>query len=196
MILLLAIISGWLLGLVISQLNNEKYQLPELSAVWIVLAAVFPQLLIFHISATALWFSDFWAKAVLVLSQGLLLVFVWLNRKQAGFPILGLGLVLNLLVIILNQGLMPLAPETAHFLFPDTTSEAWIPGSRPGRSKNIILAVNETRLPWLSDSILTPGSFPIRRALSPGDILISLGVIWFLITGNQNFLLNSRMKSE
>ena len=195
MILLLAIISGWLLGLAYSRLKNKKYQLPELSAVWIVLAAVFPQLLIFHIPATAVWFSDFSAKIVLVISQGLLLYFVWINRKQAGFPILGIGLALNLLVIALNRGLMPLAPETAQVLFPETTLESWVLGSRPGRSKNIILLPNATRLPWLSDSILLPSIFPIRRALSPGDILISLGIIWFLINGNQKVMRSSNISN-
>ena len=75
---------------------------------------------------------------------------------------------------------MPLAPETAGILFPEVPSAAWTTGFRPGRSKNIILPVGETRLAFLSDSILLPAWFPWTRALSPGDLLIALGIFWLL----------------
>ena len=184
MILLLAIAAGWLSGLVRSWIVRKPYRVPELSRTWLVLVAVVPQLLIFQISCTAGWFSDTWASAVLVISQLLLLGFVWFNRDLVGFRILGLGLILNLLVIILNGGLMPLAPETAQALFPDLPPNAWQIGSRPGRSKNILLWTEDTHLAWLSDTILLPEWFPWIRALSPGDLLIALGVFWLLAIEN------------
>ena len=148
------------------------------------LFAVSPQLLIFHIPYTAGWFSNTWAPAVLVISQLVLLGFVWSNRDLIGIRILGLGLILNLVVILLNGGLMPLAPETAQAIFPETPLSAWQIGSRPGRSKNIILQFEDTRLAWLSDTILLPEWFPWTRALSPGDVLIALGVFWLLAIEN------------
>ncbi len=148
------------------------------------LVAVLPQLLIFHIPYTAGLFSDTWASAVLVISQLVLLGFVWSNRDLIGIRIFGLGLILNLIVIIFNNGLMPLAPETAQAIFPDTPPAAWQIGSRPGRSKNVLLQPEDTRLAWLSDSILLPEWFPWTRALSPGDVLIALGVFWLLAIEN------------
>jgi len=145
-----------------------------------VLVAVFPQLLIFHIPYTAGWFSTPQASAVLVISQFVLLIFVWFNRDLIGFRILGLGLILNLLVILFNGGLMPLVPETAQVLYPEVPPAVWQIGSRPGMSKNILLLYEDTRLAWLSDSILLPEWFPWTRALSPGDLLIVLGVFWLL----------------
>ena len=180
MILVLAIAAGWLSGLVRSWIVRKPYRVPELSRTWLVLVAVAPQLLIFQIPYTAGWFSDTWASAVLVISQLLLLGFVWFNRDLVGFRILGLGLILNLLVIILNGGLMPLAPETAQALYPEVSPSAWQIGSRPGMSKNILLLYENTRLAFLSDSILLPAWFPWTRALSPGDLLIALGVFWLL----------------
>lgn len=180
MILILGIAAGWLAGLIRSRIRGKTFQVPELSHVWLVLIAVIPQLLIFQIPYTAGWFSDTAAAAVLVISQLTLLVFIWFNRDRVGMRILGLGLLLNLLVITLNSGLMPIAPETAAALYPDVPLSSWQIGSRPGRSKNILLQPEDTRLAWLSDLIVLPDWFPWTRALSPGDIFIVLGVFWLL----------------
>ena len=180
MILILGIAAGWLFGLIRAWIKGTPYRVPEFSKLWLVLIAVFPQLLIFQISFTAGWFSDAAAAAVLVASQLLLLVFIWFNRDKVGLRILGLGLILNLLVITLNGGLMPITPETARALYPEVPHSAWQIGSRPGWSKNILLLAQDTRLAWLSDSILLPEWFPWTRALSPGDLFIVLGVFWLL----------------
>ena len=180
MILLLAVAAGGLAGLVRSWIRKEPYQVTELSWMGLALLAVLPQLLAFHNNRTAGWFSDSWASIILVSSQTALLVFVWRNRQLTGMKIFGLGLILNLLVISLNGGLMPMAPETASALFPQLPETTWQIGLRPGRSKNIILPVADTRLAWLSDALLLPAWFPWTRALSPGDLLIALGVFWLL----------------
>ena len=180
MILILGIAAGWLAGLIRSRITGKPYLVPEISKIWLVLIAVIPQLLIFQIPSTASWFSDAAAAVVLVASQLVLLVFIWFNRDKTGIKILGVGLLLNLLVITLNSGLMPISPETATSLFPDIPLSAWQIGSRPGMSKNIMLYPEDTRLAWLSDTILLPEWFPWARALSPGDVLIALGVFWLL----------------
>ncbi|MFN2280864.1 MAG: DUF5317 domain-containing protein [Anaerolineales bacterium] len=180
MILLLAVAAGLLAGLARAGIQKKTYQVPELSWIWLVILAVTPQLLAFHITATAGWFSDRWAAAILVLSQLALLAFVWVNRQLTGVKIFGLGLVLNLLVISLNGGLMPMSPETAGALFPELPTSTWMTGFRPGRSKNIILPISDTRLSFLSDALLLPAWFPWTRALSPGDLLIALGIFWLL----------------
>ena len=180
MILLLAVAAGLLAGLARAGIKKKPYREPELSWLWLVILAVAPQLLAFHISATAGWFSDRWASAILVASQLALLAFVWVNRRLTGMKILGLGLILNLLVISLNKGLMPLTPQTAGILFPELPASTWVTGLRPGRSKNIILPLSDTRLAFLSDAILLPAWFPWTRALSAGDLLIALGIFWLL----------------
>ena len=184
MILVLGIAAGWLCGLVRSRITGKPYRVPELKKIWLVLAAVLPQLLIFQIPYTAKWFSSSWAAVVLVASQLVLLIFIWFNRDRVGIKILGLGLALNLLVITLNKGLMPIAPETVLALYPEIPLSAWQIGFRPGMSKNILLPVVDTRLPWLSDFILVPEWFPTTWALSPGDLFIVLGVFWLLAVEN------------
>ena len=180
MILVLGIAAGWLGGLVRARITGEPYRVPELKKIWLVLVAVLPQLLIFQIPKTAVWFSSAWTPVILVASQLLLLVFIWFNRDWVGIKILGLGLLLNLLVITLNGGLMPIAPETVQALYPQTPLSTWQTWFLPGRSKNILLPIEDTRLPWLSDFILVPEWFPTTWALSPGDLFIVLGVFWLL----------------
>jgi len=180
MILVLGIAAGWLVGLIRARINGQPYSGPELRGVWLVLAAVLPQLLIFQIPLTAGWFSDTWASGVLIASQLVLLVFIWLNRGKTGLIILGIGLVLNLLVISLNHGLMPMSPETVSALNPKVPSSTWQIGSRLGGSKNILLPVENTRLAWLSDCILVPEWFPRSGAVSLGDLFIVLGAFWLL----------------
>ena len=198
MILLLAVAAGGLAGLVRSWIAKEPYRVPALSWIGLALIAVLPQLLAFHNNYTAGWFSDSLASWILVISQAALLAFVWVNRRLTGMRIFGLGLILNLLVISLNGGLMPMAPETAGALFPDLPASTWEIGSRIGRSKNIILLAGETRLALLSDAVLLPAWFPWTRALSPGDLFIALGVIWLLalenpdkVNDNENELLET-----
>jgi len=180
MVLLLAVAAGFTAGLVRAGIEKEYYRIPALSWIGLALLAVIPQLLVFHNNATAGWFSDRWAATILVLSQLALLAFVWANRELTGMKIFGLGLILNLLVISLNGGLMPLSPEVAGILFPEAPASLWTTGFRPGRSKNIILPPGDTRLAFLSDAILLPAWFPWTRALSAGDLLIALGIFWLL----------------
>jgi len=123
------------------------------------------------------------AIAALVGSQMLLLLFVWCNRAHPGFWLLGLGLVMNLTVIVLNGGLMPISPETVVRIAPPGTpvDALFPPGTRLGTTKDIVLETQDTRLWWLSDILLFPTWFPMPQfAYSVGDVLIAAGVIQLL----------------
>ena len=178
MILLLAVIAGLLAGLVRAWCGGRHVRPPSLRLVWLVPLAFLPQLVVFHLPAPRDSVADNLAAMALVSSQVILLVFAWLNRKQPGFWALGLGLALNLLVISLNGGLMPISPEIVTQLLPTASPGAWQVGDRLGR--NIVLPVASMRLWWLSDALLMPAWFPSRKALSLGDVFIAGGAFWLL----------------
>lgn len=180
MILLLAVIAGLVAGLGRAWLGARRLRPPSLHLAWLVPIAFFPQLLAFRLPATRDLIADELAAAALVISQVLLLLFVWVNRNRPGFWALGLGLVLNLMVITLNGGLMPISPETVAWLLPDAASGTWQIGARLGTGKDIVLPVAATRLWWLSDRFLLPAWFPWRLAYSFGDVLIAAGAFWLL----------------
>jgi hypothetical protein len=120
----------------------------------------------------------------LIGSQLLLLLFAWYNRAQPGFFALALGVGLNLLVIALNGGLMPISPETLGDLMP-IIPEDWHIGERLGTSKNILLPATATHLAWLSDRFLLPSWCPNRVAFSLGDVFIAGGAFWLLWASGQ-----------
>lgn len=179
MILLYAIAIGVLAGVLRARITGTHFSIPPIRSEWLILVAIAPQVVAFFLPGVRRSISQEIAAIALISSQTLLLIFVWLNRRQAGFWLLGLGLVLNLGVILLNGGLMPISPQTILKLAPDAPIEELKMGERIGGSKDILLSENETRLALLSDRFVFPSWFPNRVAFSLGDGLIAIGVIWF-----------------
>jgi hypothetical protein len=186
-ILLLAIAAGLPAGLARAKLGGRHLTPPSLRLVWLVPVAFIPQWFAFYLPATRGRVSDDLAAIALVGSQTLLLVFAWFNRDQPGFWALGLGLVLNLLVIALNGGLMPISPDTVARLVPEALPGALQIRSRFGMSKDMISSIDATRLWWLSDCfLLLPRWFPYQVAFSLGDVFIAIGAFWLMwTTGNE-----------
>jgi hypothetical protein len=183
MILAIAVAFGLVAGLCRAWFNKRKYQTIDLKYGWLVLVAVIPQALVFWMpwtSKTQAFISSQWIPIILVVSQILLLVCVWINRKLPGMASLGLGLFLNTLVVTLNGGMMPISPDTVKLLIPNAPSTSWSVGARLGNGKDIVLTEAQTRLSILSDRFLFPQWFLYRVAFSIGDVFISIGIIWLL----------------
>ena len=181
MILLIALLAGWLAGLAYARWQKRSYQAPRIRFIWLAFVAFVPQALAFYLPATRALIPDAWAAASLIASQVLLLLFAWANRKLAGMWLLIVGLVLNLVVIASNGGFMPISPETASRLAPVAVVQAIQPGHRLGFSKDILLLPEDTRLAWLSDRFLLPAWFFYQVAFSLGDIFIACGIFWLLM---------------
>jgi hypothetical protein len=127
-------------------------------------------------------------QALFLLSHLLLLVFVWRNRQLVGIQIIGLGILCNLLVILVNGGFMPITPETLVRINPGTTLKInpgtslglWQTGYHYGFSKDVILLRGSTNLWPLSDILVLPPPFPWPTAFSLGDLLIAGGIVVLL----------------
>jgi hypothetical protein len=163
---------GLLTGLGLSKWRGHPYRPPTLSHIWLVFLGFLPQFLAIYLGRTHVTIPDWLAALSVVTSQLVLLIFAWLNRHVPGMPILIVGLVLNMAVIIVNGGFMPINPNTAERLVGTERIASFEIGSRIGY-KDILLPATETRLEWLSDRFLPPVGFPYQVAFSLGDIFIA-----------------------
>jgi hypothetical protein len=177
MMLLWAILIGSVAGLSRAFFRGRPLTSPKLRQAWLVFSAFIPQLLAFQCTVTRALVPDIWASTALIASQMILMVFAWFNRKLAGFWALGLGLGLNLLVISVNGGFMPISPETVHAIVPSAPIESWQVGQRLGFGKDIVLTTAETRLWFLSDCLVSPEWIRHRIAFSIGDVFIAAGIL-------------------
>ncbi len=194
MILVFAVALGLAAGFIKARLKNAPYQPIDLKFFWLVLVAAIPQVLAFFVRATRDRIPDQWIPIILITTQLILLVFVWLNRKQPGMWLLGLGLILNLVVISLNGGWMPITPETLTKLGAPVGT--WQIGSRHAFSKDIVLTKDTTLLWFLSDILTLPRWIPYRVAFSIGDVVIAGGVFGLLLQNNRKDLTSKKVVQQ
>jgi Family of unknown function (DUF5317) len=178
MILLTAILLGLLSGMARAELEKHRYQSLELNKPGLVLGAFLVQLCIFQLPRLGFTLQDGWGAIALITSQIILIVFCLFNLKKPGFYLLALGTVLNLTVMAINGGWMPMTPETISNLYPQASPQSWTIGEHLWNSKNIVLNDEMTRLAFLSDRMIIPEWSPYRVAFSLGDVIMSAGAFW------------------
>jgi Family of unknown function (DUF5317) len=143
----------------------------ELRAWWLLLIALALQF-------GTTWLPDTdWAEGLgvgmVLLSYGLLMVLVLLNRSRPGMWLAGVGVLMNFTVIALNGG-MPVLAEAAEVASGFTVTEPDLSGS----FKHITLDAS-SRLTLLADVIpLRLGS--LGQVISLGDVFLAVGLGRFL----------------
>lgn len=98
----------------------------------------------------------------------------WLNRRAPGMLVLGAGLLLNFVVIAANGGMPVVAAAMQAGRAPLV-----LPGIPAGDFVHV-LASSTTRLPWLADVVGLPGPSWLRAVVSPGDLLLFVGIVAFV----------------
>ena len=118
------------------------------------------------------WLATYRLPAAVWLQPAAYLALGWffvLNLKSAGFPLIGLGSALNLLVMVLNGGAMPVSPGALAAI-----------GAASQPLGTHALLTEGTRLAFLADVIPLRWHFPGPVVISIGDVLITLGVFLFI----------------
>src|SRR5688572_21147217 len=108
MILLLAIVVGLVVGAGWAYSRKVRYEAPALQHLWLVFVAFLPQYIAIQMQLPVRQIA-----LCLILSQLLLLGFAILNGSHWGMKILMAGAMLNFVVMAVNNGFMPISPQTA-----------------------------------------------------------------------------------
>lgn len=122
--------------------------------------------------------------ALLILaSYGLLLITIVVNRRLPGLAWLGLGAALNLLVIAVNGGWMPVTADLLVQAGLLDTASALVPGQRVWASKDVVTVSQEIHLRWLSDRLVIPKAGVFSAVFSVGDVLMMFGLFRLIQAG-------------
>lgn len=120
---------------------------------------------------------DRWlAVGLLILSYVVLLVFVAVNFRVPGFPLIGLAFLLNVLVISVNGG-MPVSDQALRRAYGPGYRETLEDLQRLGGAKHHLERPEDVLVP-LADVI--PIGAPVRQVFSVGDLVLLAGIVWVL----------------
>lgn len=145
---------------------------------WVALVACCAQALVIYNPLPGLDRWQGYRPLLLLGSYAALVWIVLLNRRLPGMPLVGLGLSLNLLVMLMNGGLMPITWEALHQAGLTGLALGSEAGSRIMATKDILLPREQTRLWILSDILVIPAQLSIRSVCSIGDVLLAGGIFW------------------
>lgn len=158
LVIVAAVLISWVRGGRLHRISEVELRSP-----WLLFTGLGLQLLV-DVVAPRLTVPDSALLGGLLASQALVVVWIWLNRYRRGMPLVGLGLVLNALVIAAN-GAMPVSVDAL------TAAGLSEPENLTGKHE---LAGPGTRLTALADVIPVP---LLRTVISVGDIVLAAGVI-------------------
>jgi hypothetical protein len=137
----------------------------KLRAVWLLLVALVAQLVLEFVDFPEERIDDV-GFALLLATYALILGFCCLNRSLTGMAIIAVGVVLNVLVIALNQG-MPTKDDVVE----RNGREVRVPIERTVKHRP---EEGDDLLPFLGDVLTVPG-LP-NQQFSIGDVVIGVGV--------------------
>jgi hypothetical protein len=153
------------LVVVLTRGSFERLGRIQLRAVWLLLVALVAQLVLEFVDFPDERIDDV-GFALLLATYVLILAFCALNRRLAGMTIIAIGVLLNVLVIALNQG-MPTKDDVVE----RNGREVRVPIERTVKHRP---EEDDDLLPFLGDVLTVPG-FP-NQQFSIGDVVIGIGV--------------------
>lgn len=116
------------------------------------------------------------APVLFVCSFVLLAFGILLNFSKWPMIIVFVGVFLNFIVVLANQGCMPVSTIGLKYAGYDMTK---ITSTK--LDLNHILITTQTKLSFLSDIIAIPKPYPFPSMLSIGDVLMCMGLFFFIV---------------
>ena len=178
MLFLLAIVVG-MAGGALARGRLSNLPMLKLRRVWILFVALLIQVLIFPLFSPQPLLP--YAIAPLHLaSYALVLGWIAMNLRTRPMWMVGLGGVLNFLVLAVNGGYMPVSLDALARAGQASTADHL---AAAGVYANVIPMGADTRLNVLGDILAMPDWVPLARVFSLGDIVIAFGIAWLVAKG-------------
>lgn len=146
---------------------------------WLIVGAFLLKFAVVRLSSEGVSWMATAGPTLHILVYGIISLPLFLNRGLPGMRLVVAGTLLNFVVIVANQGRMPVL-ETAVVLAGKAHT---LDRLRAGIVAIHTVVTPETALPWLGDWIPVP--FPLASVVSPGDVLLAVGVILLINTVTQ-----------
>ncbi|MCM8900543.1 DUF5317 domain-containing protein [Caldicoprobacter algeriensis] len=160
-VIALSLFLAFIRGGQLNRLKNVNLRLPHLAIVSFILD-FFPS----HLNHVPSWVLFI----VFIVKYALLFMFIFFNSKHKHIKIIGMGILMNFLVILLNGGAMPVSRHALEI--PSLAKQ--IEMIQSGVLTNYTLMTDKTPLWILADIIYIP--WPKEQFISIGDITIMLGI--------------------
>ena len=127
--------------------------------------------------------------AVLAVSYSLLIAFGLVNVRMPGMFLVVIGLACNMTVIVVNGGM----PASAQALIDSGQEDVLAYLQDQGADKHHLLT-DDDQLTFLADVIAVPQ--PIGQAVSVGDILVYVGLIWLIVAAMRGWTPSARREGS
>ena len=100
----------------------------------------------------------------------------WLSSSPSrwAWMVAGLGVLLNVMVVVANGGYMPQSQEARIAAGASVERVAGL-ASEPGW-RNVAPMTDESRLTWFGDVLPEPAWLPLHNVMSVGDVLLASGI--------------------
>lgn len=121
----------------------------------------------------------FWIQFV---TYSLLTLALSWNIKEKGFVIIMIGLLLNFIVIMANQGKMPVDIQAIKHIISKESLEYL----KSGKDLTHAIASDSTRLWFLGDIIHLKKPYPLTKSISIGDLFLTAGLLRFILFKMKN----------
>ncbi len=185
MLYLIVIVLGAVLGMLAKGRISNVLEL-KIEKLWLLLIAVFIQIAIRGLALKGLVDAAKYSLITQGISFFLLLIVLWYNKRLLGVLVIGLGSLANMLVMMLNGGLMPISGQ----LLKEYETFSWGMELLNNGSDGRHILINEgTKLTILSDIIKMPPFLGwLMPIVSIGDLIIAVGIfllVFFAVKGSK-----------
>ncbi|HHV99420.1 MAG TPA: DUF5317 domain-containing protein [Clostridiaceae bacterium] len=191
MLYILTVCLGIIIGLIMKGRISNLAEI-KIKKVWLIILAFLIQAVARIIGAKGIQMP---AESAIVIQLAVFLLMAacfWFNRYYSGMVFIGIGYLMNTVVMAANGGRMPVSEK----VLAATSISHFIDNIKTGKDIKHVIMNSGTKMKFLADIIPIPGFLgSMMQVVSIGDLVILVGIFILtveLVTGRKIFGTNDR----